>query len=187
MKRILVFLFIFALFLPVFAMEFNFSPSAPKRLAVYLGPHFGGGDTGLNFGVEGDLFVNENIFIGLAFDYISSSSKENYWYHKYEYTFSNVSLTGLGGYRYPVIDKLDVYGSAKFGLGYTSWESNYGGISKDGSDISYAFILEGGARYKLTEQFDVGALLKYTVWGNTYSHAGDIDGITFAVEAGYSF
>jgi hypothetical protein len=186
MKRILVFLFIFAFSLPVLALDF----SAPKHVSVYLGPHFGGGstDTGLNFGVEGELFVNENIFLGLAFDYIGSSSKETVGWYKYEYSFSNFSLTGLVGYKYPVIDKVDVYGSAKLGLAYTSWEftSNYI-RDADGSDISYAFILEAGARYKITKQFDAGALIKYTLWGNSYSYGGDLDGITLAVAAGYSF
>ncbi|MDR2105606.1 MAG: porin family protein [Deferribacteraceae bacterium] len=192
MKRVLVILVVFALTLPAFAMEFDFSLSAPKRVGVFIGPHFGGGssDTGLNLGVEGDLFVNEHIFLGVALDYISNTSEEKSWIWKYEYDFNSFLATGLGGYRYTFLDKIDVYGSAKFGLAYTSyeykWRSSYVSYSTDGSDISYALILEGGGRYKITEKFDVGALVKYTILGNTYSH-GDIDGFAIAVAAGYSF
>jgi opacity protein-like surface antigen len=189
MRRLLALLFIVAVSMPALAINIE-----STETSIYLGPYIGGGSTdiGLNIGAQEYLFICEVGFLGFAFDYITMSSEDTYYFGKYEYSFRNFIFTGVAGISLPmdIEYRMSLYGAVKLGLAYTLFESTWSGAvheSKNDDDICAAFIIETGVKFELTSHINIGALIKYTLVANTYAHGTDLDGIIIAFTVGYGF
>jgi hypothetical protein len=193
MKRVLAVL--------VFLVSFStaaFSLDADHRVrgALYMGPYFASGsslDTGFNIGFEGDFALNDNLFVGMSFDFIFLTSPDyelrragtTKWTDEFNTALFNVLVGGQG---YIVDNKLQFYASIKGGLAILDDSESSSGKNESDSD-DWTATAEAGFRYYLSEMLDIGVFGKYSIIGDFgyLPSALDISGFSVGVACGLNF
>ncbi|MDR2400686.1 MAG: porin family protein [Deferribacteraceae bacterium] len=184
------FSFIFVLLFSTAALSLD--TTYRNRANVYLGPYFASGgslDTGFLIGFEEDFALTENIYVGVGLDllYISSPDYRLYRSGSYEVTdeFNTLFINFVGGFQYPINEKINAYAAAKLGLAVL--DDNDAANSSDSDD--FAGSLEIGGRYILSEQLDFGVYARYSLVGDFdyLPSALDLSGFSIGVAGGFSF
>jgi hypothetical protein len=160
-----------------------------------MGPYFASGsslDTGFNIGFEGDFALNDNLFVGMSFDFIFLTSPDyelrragsTKWTDEFNTFLLNV-LVGGQGY---IADKLQFYASIKGGLAILDDSEGGSGNNESDSD-DWTATAETGLRYYLSEVFDIGVFGKYSIMGDFgyLPSALDTSGFSVGVACGLNF